>query len=116
MAENVFGRKSLMNALIEMLAPSVLALLCKDSELESSFTGINLTGFDFGFCNSTRTVQTDVGVCIASNPRQISKNGEVLLQEESKKMGGGLKDIEHVMIIQVDKFGYFNQEESYKVS
>ena len=95
MAANLFGNANLKNSSFEMLAPSALALLCRNSDAEKSFPGFNFQGFDFGFCNDTWTVQTDVGVCIGGNPSQILMNGIILKQDQPRKINGGLKDIEH---------------------
>ena len=111
MAANIFGMKNIKNESVEMLSQNALALLCKDSKRESSFAGLNVTGFKFGFCKSAQTVQTDVGVCIGANNNQILLEGNVLLKEEPKKIKEGLKDVEHVMVIQVDKFGNLNGED-----
>ena len=110
----MFGESNLKNNSKEMLASNPLVLLCKDTEQESSFTGIDVKGFDFGFCNNTQTVQTDVGKCIGGYPDQVLINGKIHLQEKTNKIGAGLKDVEHIMIIQTDKFGTIN-EQSYKV-
>ena len=115
MAGNIFGNDNLKNASYEMLAPSALAILCRNSDVEKSFTGFNFQGFDFGFCNDTWSVQTDVGVCIGGNPSQILMNGNILKQDQPRKINGGLKDIEHIVIIQVDEFSKSNEEQSYKV-
>ena len=115
MAANLFGNDNLKNSSFEMLAPSALALLCRNSDAEKSFTGFNFQGFDFGFCNDTWTVQTDVGVCIGGNPSQILMNGIILKQDQPRKINGGLKDIEHIVIIQVDEFSKSNEKQSYKV-
>ena len=110
MAANIFGMKNLKNDSVETLSQNALALLCKDSKRESSFAGLNVTGFKFGFCKRAHTVQTDVGVCIGANTNQILMDGKILQQEEPSKVKEGLKDVEHVMVIQVDKFGNLNGE------
>ena len=114
MAANIFKTKNLKNETLEILAQNVLTLLCKDSKRESSFAGLNVTSFKFGFCESAQTVQTDVGVCIGANTDQYLMEGNIHQQEEPSKIKEGLKDVEHVMVIQVDKFGDLNGE-SYEV-
>ena len=93
-----------------MSAPNLLALLCKDTKKELTFSGTNVMGFDFGFCNVTETVQTDVGVCIGSNSNQYVLDGKILQQDTSRPIDGGLKDVEHVMILLVDRFGDTDKE------
>ena len=113
-AIELFGFENLKDDLDGILSPNALALLCKDSELELSFSGEFVNGFQFGFCNATKTVQTDVGVCIGSNTKQFLQNGNVIKHEMNKKLNNGLKDIEHIMIISVDRFGE-EFEKNFKV-
>ena len=68
------------------------------------FNGDNVTGFRSKFCNQTTIVQTDVGICVNSNPTQYSKNGYIQQIESSNNIESSLKETEHTMIIQVDRF------------
>ena len=81
-----------------------LVILCKNNKRQS-FNGIEINEFSFKICNDTKTIQTDVGICVASNPRQILLDGSILKENKGEKVNGGLKDIEHVAILTVDKFG-----------
>ena len=105
MAATLFGNENLKSDSSQILAANVLTLFCKDTEIEPAFSGTNVRGFDFGFCNYTKTVQTDVGICSGSNPNLYMFNGNILQQDISKKIDDGLKDVEHIMILLVDKFG-----------
>ena len=87
------------------MAPNLLALLCKDTKKELTFSGTNVMGFDFGFCNVTEAVQTDVGICIGTNSEQYVLDGNIMQHDTSKLIDGGLKDVEHLVILLVDRFG-----------
>ena len=88
----------------DIFAANPLVLFCKDSKQES-FSGANLAGFDFKFCNQTRITQTDVGMCVASNPQHYLESGQILQSNRVIHNNQSLKDNEHLMIINVDKYG-----------
>ena len=67
-ARNLFGKDNLKNDTRNAFASNPLVLFCKHSN-DEEFEGTNVTGYDFKFCNTTETVQTDVGLCIADNTR-----------------------------------------------
>ena len=102
-AESLFGKENLKSS--HILASNPLVLFCKDRKNEQ-FKGDLLNGFDFRFCNTTKTVQTDVGICVTSNPTQYVNDGHIHRSDESdfNHFNGGLRESEHVMIIQSDKY------------
>ena len=111
MAATLFGNENLKNNSNQILASNVLTLLCKDTEIEQTFSGTNVRGFDFGFCNDSKTVQTDVGFCSGSNANMYVFERNIVQQDGSKKISEGLKNVEHIMILLVDKF--WDKEDSH---
>ena len=97
-----------------MISGSPLALLCKESK-RKEFFGDTVDGFDIEFCNSSKVIQTDVGTCIATDPIQYLENRKIFSSDDISYMKEGLKDIEHVMVLHVDKFGLLNEPPNYKV-
>ena len=114
-AEVMFGKQNLKNISKEMLSMNALVIFCKDSERAPSFSGTTINGFDFMFCNSTQTIQTDVGFCTANNPMQYMKDGKIYQNVgRTLKIEEELKDVEHIMILSPDKFGEKN-DPNFKV-
>ena len=68
------------------------------------------------FCNKTNSIQTDVGICVGSDAKQAIFNGNIFKTNEMKMVEGGRKDVEHVMILMVDKFGQLNNPPDFIVS
>ena len=99
-----------------VLGSNPLALLCKDSNLQESFQGFNVDGFEVEFCNKTNLIQTDVGICVGSDAKQAIFNGNIFKTNERKMVEGGRKDVEHIMILMVDKFGQLNNPPKFIVS
>ena len=91
------------------LAPNQLILFCTESN-DETFIGDYLKGFSHAkFCNKTNHIQTDVGICVASNAIQSWQEGEVkLLQNEMPlsydKMNENLRHAEHIYFLNLDKF------------
>ena len=113
-AGSLFGKDNLKNDSSILFASNPLALFCKNSKTEA-LNGDTVNGFQSKFCNSTKIVQTDVGICISSNPTQHSKNGYIRLIEATKNINRGLKEIEQTLIIQVDRFAQENNKD-FRVS
>ena len=98
-----------------MIVPNPLVLFCKENR-KGSFYGNAINGFPFKFCDKTKPVQTDVGICITSIPRQFLLDDNIMQQKPSgKNNDGGLKYIEHTMMMIVDKFGDAADESDFKV-
>ena len=104
-AGSLFGKDNLKNDSSILFASNPLALFCKDSK-NGLLQGDDVNGFQSKFCNLTKIVQTDVGICVSSNPTQHLSNGYIHLNELTNKINRGLKEIEHTMIIQVDRFAH----------
>lgn len=113
-AEELFGKANMKENLTEMIAGSPLTLFCKDS-IRKELSGDFIDGFNFAFCNRSKSVQTDVGVCIATDPIQYLENGKIFATESISQIEEGLKDIEHVIVLLVDKIGLVNNPPNYKV-
>ena len=105
-AGSLFGKDNLKNDSFELFASNPLALFCKDT-INELFHGDNVIGFRSKFCNQTTIVQTDVGICVNSNPTQYSRNGFIKKIESSNNIQSSLKETEHTMIIQVDRFSSY---------
>ena len=84
-----------------------MILLCKDNK-KQKFTGDKITAYDFQLCNKTYHVQTDVGVCIGSNPIQILQESKIISKLSNKTVGGNLRDIEHSFVIIMDDIKVIN--------
>lgn len=115
MAEELFGKDNLKADHTKMIAGSPLALFCKDSK-RKEFFGDTIEGLDFAFCNKSNIIQTDVGSCIATNPIQFLENGKIKSKNGIIYIEEGLKDIEHVLVLLVDKTEFVNNPPNYKVS
>ena len=91
------------------LAPNQLLLFCTERN-DEMFTGDSLKGFSHArFCNRSNHIQTDVGICVASNVIQSWHEGAVkLFQNEMPlnhdKMNENLRHAEHIYILKLDKF------------
>ena len=90
-----------------------MVLFCKDKENEM-FDGDDVIGFRSKFCNKTNIVQTDVGICVTSNPTQYTRNGLIQKIESNNYIESGLKEAEHTMIIQVDRFASYANDFSVR--
>ena len=112
-AQELFGKDMVTN-LTTMIAGNNLAFFCKDSK-RKHFFGDSIQGIDIAFCNRSKVIQTDVGTCIATDPTQYFENGKILASDDTNYIGDGLKDIEHVMVLLVDKIGLVNNPPNYKV-
>ena len=112
-AGSLFGKDNLKNDSFDVFASNPLALFCKDTKNEM-FHGNNLIGFRSKFCNQTTIVQTDVGICVNSNPTQYSRNGFIQKIESSSNIQSSLKETEHTMIIQVDRFASYANDFSVR--
>ena len=115
MAGELFGKDNLKADHTKMIAGSPLALFCKDSK-RKEFFGDTIEGLDFAFCNKSNVIQTDVGSCIATNPIQFFENGKISSKNGITYIEEGLKDIEHVIVLLVDKSEFVNNPPNYKVS
>ena len=113
-AEEFFGKSNLKANLTKMIAGSPLVLFCKDSKIKDYF-GDMADGLNVAFCNRSKPIQTDVGACIATDPMQYSENGKILATDDITYNNNGLKDIEHVIVLLVDKIGLTNDPSNYKV-
>ena len=81
-----------------------LIVLCKDDINEQSI-GTEIDGLSVRLCNKTNNVQTDVGVCIASDPTMILNERKIVTQTSSIHFSDGLRNVEHLMVINVNKLG-----------
>ena len=88
------------------LASNSLVLFCKESK-HSSFDGVNVNGFQTKFCNNTKMIQTDVGTCVASNPRYYINERNILQNAKVNNNSRIFKDIEQVLILNINEFGHF---------
>ena len=113
-ASDLFGNQNLIGNFSGVLSPNPFVLLCKDNK-KQKFFGDKVEGFDFQYCNSSRLTQTDVGVCVATNPLQFLEDRHILLHEKKHSIRTGLKDIQHTYVLSVDKFGHLNHPPNYKV-
>ena len=114
LAEELFGKANIKANLTQMIGGSPLTYFCKHST-RKKFSGDLIESLNFAFCNRSKKVQTDVGVCIATDPIQYLENGKVFATEGNIQIKEGLKDIEHVIVLFVDKFGLVNNAPNYKV-
>ena len=95
------------------LAPNQLIIFCTESN-DKMFIGDSLKGFSHAkFCNKSNHIQTDVGICVASNAIQSWHEGGVkLLQSEMSlnhdKMNENLRHAEHIYSLNLDKFANLN--------
>ena len=90
------------------LAPNQLLLFCTERN-DEMFTGDSLKGFSHAKCNRSNHIQTDVGICVASNVIQSWHEGAVkLFQNEMPlnhdKMNENLRHAKHIYILKLDKF------------
>ena len=101
----LFGEDNLFqNGTSNYIALNPITLFCTDSK-QKKFFGDLVPGFDFEFCNKTQTVQTDVGLCISTNPTQYLLNEEIVSRPFEVKIAEDLRNVEHLMVISVDKLG-----------
>ena len=112
-AGSLFGKDNLKNDSFNVFASNPLALFCKDRTNEM-FHGDNVLGFRSKFCNQTTIIQTDVGICVNSNPTQYSKNGYIQQIESSNNIESSLKETEHTIIIQGDRFASYTNDFSVR--
>ena len=112
-AGSLFGKDNLKNDSFDVFASNPLALFCKD-KINDMFNGDNVTGFRSKFCNQTTIVQTDVGICVNSNPTQYSRNGFIQKIESSSNIQSSLKETEHTIIIQGDRFASYTNDFSVR--
>ena len=105
-AEDLFKKGNLKSDSMISFATNPLVLFCKESK-HSSFDGVKIGGFQTKFCNNTKMIQTDVGTCVASNPRYYINEGNILQNAEVINNSGMFKDIEQVFILNVNEFGHF---------
>ena len=92
------------------LANDPLILLCKDDIYSQSF-GIEVDGFSFKFCNKTTIVQTDVGLCIASDSSISLKEEKLVKNAQQQRISNDLRNVEHLMVLSVSKIGNLNTYE-----
>ena len=93
-AAMLFGEENLQKNQTNEIAPNPLALFCTDTS-DEMLIGDKIAGFaDAIFCNKTKHVQTDVGVCVSSDPVMYLQDD---LQED-------LRNAEHLIVVSVDKF------------
>ena len=61
--------------------------------------------FPVKLCNKTYNVQTDVGVCVASDPAMILDERKIVPLSPDVTFSNGLRNVEHLMVINVNKLG-----------
>ena len=103
-AEDLFKKGNLKSDSMISFATNPLILFCKESK-HSSFDGVNVNGFQTKFCNNTKMIQTDVGTCVASNPRYYINEGNILQNTKVNNNSRMFKDIQQVLILNVNKYG-----------
>ena len=81
-----------------------MAIFCTN-KTENDVFGDTVEGFSTSvFCNKTKYVQTDVGICVANDPVQYWYDGKVIGQATESTIEKGLRNAEHLIILSVDKF------------
>ena len=81
-----------------------LVLMGKDN-INQKPIGIGIDGFTIRFCNKTFNVQTDVGVCVATNPLNHLEEKKIVKRSSNPHISNGIRNVEHLMVISVSKFG-----------
>ena len=104
-AERLFGKENLDDQIA--LSSNPLVLFCKERQ-NQPFLGESVDGFQSKFCNQTRIVQTDVGLCVSNNPGHYVKNGKIVEIDRVTYHDQILKNIENVIIINIDRYGQSN--------
>ena len=100
----LFGEENLIKNSTNENAPNPLALFCTDTN-DEMLIGDKIAGFaDAIFCNKTKHVQTDVGVCVSSDSVMYLQDGEVMILPSGDKMQEDLRNAEHLIVVSVDKF------------
>lgn len=101
-AEKLFGNHSNQNA--TKISDDPLVLISKDNINQKSF-GIEIDGFTIRFSNKTFNVQTDVGVCVATDPLNHLEDKRIVKRSSSSQISNGIRNVEHLMVISVSKIG-----------
>ena len=101
--EQLFGLNDL-NQNFTNLANDPLILLCKDDIYEQSF-GTEVDGFSIKFCNKTTLVQTDVGLCVASDSTISYEEEKLVRNSQQQSVSNDLRNVEHLMVLSVSKIG-----------
>ena len=100
-----FGEDNTLNITSSETTPNPLVLFCTKSNKNDVLGGQTIANFsDLVFCNSTKYVQTDVGICYGQNPILFWKDDEVTVQPFENTLNEDLRNAEHVFILSVDKF------------
>ena len=100
----LFGKDQILNQTSSQRTPNPLAIFCM-RHTENDIFGDTIEGFsNLVFCNMTKHVQTDVGICIANDPAQYWYEGKVFGQAIDSEIKEDLRNAEHVMILSTDKF------------
>ena len=103
-ASMLFGEGNLLKNQTNEIAPNPLVLFCTDTN-DEMLIGDKIAGFANAiFCNKTEHVQTDVGVCVSSDPVMYLQDGEVMILPSGDKMQEDLRNAEHLIVVSVDKF------------
>ena len=102
---SLFGKDYSINKTFDtILAPNPLAILCTNTNKKQLY-GETIANFNSTlFCNKTNQIQTDVGICTASDPMQYWLKGKISIQALENTVKEDLRDAEHVFILQTDKF------------
>ena len=103
-ASMLFGEENLLKNQTNEIAPNPLALFCTDTN-DEMLIGDKIAGFLHAiFCNKTEYVQTDVGVCVSSDPAMYVQDGKVMSLPSGDTMQEDLRNAEHLIVVSVDKF------------
>ena len=100
----LFGKDDLSKNITNDIAPNSLVFFCTNTN-DEMLDGDEIAGFVHAiFCNKTEHVQTDVGVCVSSDPVMYLKDGQVLSMPSDNKLQEDLRNAEHLIVVSVDKF------------
>ena len=100
----LFGEENLIKNQSNNIAPNPLALFCTNTN-DEILVGDEIAGFTRAiFCNKTEHVQTDVGVCVSSDPVMYLEDGGVFSLPSDDTMQEDLRNAEHLIVVSVDKF------------
>ena len=103
-AKKLFGEENTLNITSSKTTPNPLLLFCTKSNINEGF-GQTIANFsNLVFCDDTKYIQTDVGICHTQNPVMLWNQDQLSVQNLEGKLEENLRNTEHLFILSLDKF------------
>lgn len=103
-AKNLFGEENTFDVTSSKTAPNPLTIFCTKSNIDEGF-GQTIANFsNLVFCDDTKYIQTDVGICHAQNPIIFWNQDQLSVQHLDRTLEENLRNAEHLIILSLDKF------------